>query len=115
MRLLSAVTLAIALLANNNKGGDAFRVTPDNNDLMKKSVEDAILTEIKPLHTTGGGIDLAPPVRNQILGTEVPVSTYLLLYHVTYQYIQLLILSASTPSQHVHVPSLPPGSLRSIV
>ena len=80
MRLLSAVTLAIALLANNNKGGDAFRVTPDNNDLMKKSVEDAILTEIKPLHTTGGGIvDLAPPVRNQILGTEVPVSTYLLL------------------------------------
>ena len=91
MRLLSAVTLAIALLANNNKGGDAFRVTPDNNDLMKKSVEDAILTEIKPLHTTGGGIDLAPPVRNQILGTEVPVSTYLLLYHVTYRYIQLLI------------------------
>ena len=86
MRLLSAVTLAIALLANNNKGGDAFRVTPDNNDLMKKSVEDAILTEIKPLHTTGGGIDLAPPVRNQILGTEVPVSTYLLLYHVTYHY-----------------------------
>ena len=95
----SAVTLAIVLLANNNKGGDAFRVTPDgsgnNNDLMKKSVEDAILTEIKPLHTTGGGIvDLAPPVRNQILGTEVPVSTYLLLYHVTYQiYILIRLVS----------------------
>ena len=79
---LSAVTLAIVLLANNN-GAVAFRVTPDggnnNNDIMKKSVEDAILTEIKPLHTTGGGIvDLAPPVRNQILGTEVPVSTLFL-------------------------------------
>ena len=84
MRLSAIVTLAIVLLANNNNDADAFRVTPDgggnNNDLMKKSVEDAILTEIKPLHTTGGGIvDLAPPVRNQILGTEVPVSTNLLL------------------------------------
>lgn len=94
MRLSVIVTLAIALLANKNKGGDAFRVTPDNNDLMKKSVEDAILTEIKPLHTTGGGIDLAPPVRNQILGTEVPVSTYLLLYHVTYRiYILIRLVS----------------------
>lgn len=96
MRLSAIVTLAIVLLANNNNDADAFRVTPDgggnNNDLMKKSVEDAILTEIKPLHTTGGGIvDLAPPVRNQILGTEVPVSTYLLLYHVTYQIIYKLI------------------------
>ena len=100
MRLLSAVTLAIALLANNNKGGDAFRVTPDNNDLMKKSVEDAILTEIKPLHTTGGGIvDLAPPVRNQILGTEVPVSTYLL-----YRYIQLLISVCIYPLSTCTIP-----------
>ena len=100
MRLLSAVTLAIALLANNNKGGDAFRVTPDNNDLMKKSVEDAILTEIKPLHTTGGGIvHLAPPVRNQILGTEVPVSTYLL-----YRYIQLLISVCIYPLSTCTIP-----------
>ena len=44
----------------------------ENNDLMKDAVAKALLPEVKPLRDTDSGS--FPPLRNQILGTEVPVS-----------------------------------------
>ena len=70
---MSSFALALALAANIYSGAVAFIVGPDgNNDLMKNAVEKAFLTEIKPLMDP----DTAafPPLRNKILGTEVPVS-----------------------------------------
>lgn len=70
---LSAATLAVLLAAHANPSAVAFRVGNEgNNDLMRKSVEDLLTgTEtIKPPQETGG--DDAPPLRNQLLGTETP-------------------------------------------
>lgn len=69
---ISSFTLALALAANLYSGAVAFLVGPDgSNDLMKNAVEKAFLTEVKPLKDT----DTAafPPLKNKILGTEVPV------------------------------------------
>mmetsp|Transcript_37851 Transcript_37851/g.79262 ORF Transcript_37851/g.79262 Transcript_37851/m.79262 type:complete len:333 (-) Transcript_37851:427-1425(-) len=67
---LSTTALTL-LLAVASRSVVSFRVGSDgNNDLMKKAIEDAILTEVKPLEDTGS--DDAPPLRNQILGTESP-------------------------------------------
>lgn len=69
---LSAITLTLVLQANaHRRGASAFRAGSDgpNNDMMKKAVEGALRTEVKPL------VDIvSPPLRNQILGTEAPVS-----------------------------------------
>jgi hypothetical protein len=70
---ISSFALAFALVANLYSGAVAFLIGPDgSNDLMKNAVEKAFLTEVKPLKDT----DTAafPPLRNKILGTEVPVS-----------------------------------------
>ena len=69
---LSSITLTFALLAINAQSASAFRVGSDgpSSDIMKKQME-GLLTDIKPPTDTG---DEAPPLRNQILGTEVPVS-----------------------------------------
>ncbi len=76
MRIIS-IALALAFAANINDGAVAFLAGPDgNNDLMKSAVEKALLTDIKPLVDTDSGA--FPPLRNQILGTEVPVSRGLL-------------------------------------
>jgi ubiquinone/menaquinone biosynthesis C-methylase UbiE len=60
-------TIALTLLLSANANG--FRVGSDgnNNDLMKQALED-LITEVKPLV----GEDASPPLRNQVLGTEVP-------------------------------------------
>lgn len=67
---LSAITLTLVLQANaHRRGASAFRAGSDgpNNDMMKKAVEGALRTEVKPL------VDIvSPPLRNQILGTEAP-------------------------------------------
>ena len=66
---LSAISLILLLTAN--RGAAGFRVGSDgNNDVMKKAVEEAILTVVQPLQETGS--EDAPPLRNQILGTEAP-------------------------------------------
>ena len=66
---LSAATFALVLFVNLEPTV-AFRVGSDgNSDLMKKAVEEAL--SVKPEITSSTG---APPLRNQILGTEVPVS-----------------------------------------
>ena len=60
-------TIALTLLLSANANG--FRVGSDgnNNDVMKQALED-LITEVKPLV----GEDASPPLRNQVLGTEVP-------------------------------------------
>ena len=69
---INSFALALAFAANINYGAVAFLVGPDgNNDLMKNAVENALQTDIKPLVDTDSGA--FPPLRNQILGTEVPV------------------------------------------
>ena len=69
---LSALSLTFLLASNaaNHVVTSAFKVGDGSNDVMKRAVEDSLLTEIKPLQETGG--DEAPPLRNEILGTEVP-------------------------------------------
>ena len=76
---LSSTTLTIVLAIATNLSFDvqAFKVGgPDtkNNDLMKQSVENALLTEVKPIQdTTGNGLVVeVPPLRNELLGLEVP-------------------------------------------
>ena len=68
---LSAISLTLLLTASANRGAAGFRVGSDgNNDVMKKAVEEAILTVVQPLQETGS--EDAPPLRNEILGTEAP-------------------------------------------
>jgi len=70
---ISSFALALALTANVISGTVAFISGPDgNNDLMKDAVAKALLPEVKPLRDTDSRS--FPPLRNQILGTEVPVS-----------------------------------------
>lgn len=70
---ISSFALALALTANVISGTVAFISGPDgNNDLMKDAVAKALLPEVKPLRDTDSGS--FPPLRNKILGTEVPVS-----------------------------------------
>ena len=82
---LSAISLSIVLLTTtttlyNNNGADAFKVGGSeghNNDIMNKAIEDALQTKIAPVKDTmgeGEAVEGFPPLRNQILGTEVPVS-----------------------------------------
>jgi ubiquinone/menaquinone biosynthesis C-methylase UbiE len=71
---LSALSLTLVLAANRVAIG--FRVGSDgNNDIMKKAVEDALLTtEVKsPISLADSpSKDASPPLQNKILGTEVP-------------------------------------------
>ena len=78
---LSSTTLTIVLAIATNLSSEntvqAFKVggsDTKNNDLMKQSVENALLTEVKPIQdTTGNGLVVeVPPLRNELLGTEVP-------------------------------------------
>ena len=78
---LSSTTLTIVLAIANNlcseNTAQAFKVggsDTKNNDLMKQSVENALLTEVKPIQdTTGNGLVVeVPPLRNELLGLEVP-------------------------------------------
>ena len=73
---LSALSITFLLASNaaNHIVTSAFKVGDgSSNDVMKRAVEDALLTEIKPLQETGDGEDeAAPPLRNEILGTEAP-------------------------------------------
>ena len=78
MRLSSAtLTIVLAIATDLSFDAQAFKVGgPDtkNNDLMKQSVENALLTEVKPIQdTTGNGLVVeVPPLRNELLGLEVP-------------------------------------------
>ena len=66
---LSSLSLALAVMINNSCNViTAFKVDP-GGDFMKNSIENSLLTEIKPLQDTGNEF---PPLRNEILGTEVP-------------------------------------------
>ena len=67
MMKLSRLSLALALTVNSC-AVLAFKVDP-GGDFMKNSVENSLLTEIKPLQDTGSEF---PPLRNAILGREVP-------------------------------------------
>lgn len=67
MMKLSSLSLALALMINSCNVV-AFKVDP-GGDFVKNSIENSLLTEIKPLQDTGNEF---PPLRNEILGTEVP-------------------------------------------
>jgi hypothetical protein len=70
---ISSFALSLALAANVYSGAIAFIVGPDgDNYLTQNALEKALLTEVKPLEDTN--TDAFPPLRNKILGTEVPVS-----------------------------------------
>jgi hypothetical protein len=67
---LSIFVLTFLLAAANV---NAFRVGSDGNqDLMKKAVEDALLSTVMQPPVKTSTEDAAPPLRNQLLGTEVP-------------------------------------------
>mmetsp|Transcript_29692 Transcript_29692/g.62996 ORF Transcript_29692/g.62996 Transcript_29692/m.62996 type:complete len:335 (-) Transcript_29692:426-1430(-) len=67
---LSAIILTFVLMANASRGAVGFRVGADgNNDMMKKALEEALSTEVKPLQDA---VSDQPPLRNKILGTEIP-------------------------------------------
>mmetsp|Transcript_27542 Transcript_27542/g.46892 ORF Transcript_27542/g.46892 Transcript_27542/m.46892 type:complete len:336 (-) Transcript_27542:354-1361(-) len=67
---LSAIALSLVLMADVN-GVFGFRAGTDGtNDVMKKAVED-LITEVKPLEVEKPS-GVQPPIRNQVLGTEVP-------------------------------------------
>jgi ubiquinone/menaquinone biosynthesis C-methylase UbiE len=67
---LSAVSLAV-VLANASRSALGFQVRPDGNDkMMQKAVEEALLTTVKAPEGASG--EEFPPLRNQVLGTEVP-------------------------------------------
>ena len=76
---LSKIVICLVLLSNVNEA-KSFRVGHDeSNDAMRKAVEDALFTEVKPLQdlsiyneTLEKNRSCAPPLRNQILGTEQP-------------------------------------------
>jgi hypothetical protein len=62
-------SIALTLLLTANRGVAGFRASSDrSNDVMKKAVDDLILADVKPLRQE----DVAPPLKNQILGTESP-------------------------------------------
>lgn len=70
---LSTITLALTQFLGFNSI-IAFRVGSDGNgDLMKKALEDALLVKPPDTDTTSSAAD-SPPIRNKILGVEVPVS-----------------------------------------
>ena len=70
---LSTITLALTQFLGF-KPAIAFRVGSDGNgDLMKKAMEEALLIHSPVTDTSSSAAD-APPIRNKILGTEVPVS-----------------------------------------
>ena len=70
---LSTITLALAQFLSI-KSTVAFRAGNDGNgDLMKKALEEALLVN-NPQETKSTSVANAPPIRNKILGTEVPVS-----------------------------------------
>jgi len=65
--------LAFALLVantNTNSGVFGFRSSSDGNKAQVKNAVGNLLREVKPVRSVAG--DVAPPLRNQILGTEVP-------------------------------------------
>lgn len=61
-------SFALVLALTANSCTVAFKVDP-GGDFMKNAVEKSLLTKIKPLQDTGSEF---PPLRNEILGTEVP-------------------------------------------
>ncbi|KAL7442827.1 hypothetical protein ACHAXH_009535 [Discostella pseudostelligera] len=68
---LSTITLALAQFLSI-KSTVAFRAGNDGNgDLMKKALEEALLVN-NPQETKSTSVADAPPIRNKILGTEVP-------------------------------------------
>lgn len=68
---LSTITLALTQFLGF-KSAIAFRVGSDGNgDLMKKALDEALLINSPDTDTTSRAAD-APPIRNKILGTEVP-------------------------------------------
>mmetsp|Transcript_29905 Transcript_29905/g.72234 ORF Transcript_29905/g.72234 Transcript_29905/m.72234 type:complete len:341 (-) Transcript_29905:207-1229(-) len=72
---LSTLSFALILTANANRRAVGFRVGSDgNNAFINKAIEEALLTEVKPLPdtVTATSKDSSPPLQNQILGTEVP-------------------------------------------
>jgi hypothetical protein len=70
---LSTITLALVQFVNIRSSAVAFRVGSDGNgDLMKKALEEALLVDSQETISTTSAD--APPIRNKILGTEVPVS-----------------------------------------